>query len=329
MITLIRPSLQTRFLQLPPSCRQFHATVQPRFASTVLETTHTLIEGLHATGLSWGYVLPLTALTLRVAVVLPISIYTRRSHQKQLDLQPLLSAWAYQIRKDVMRKKRHLGPEAVDLDVKKMIRIKRRELYSRWGCGWWKNYLTFIQLPVWLAVMETIRGMCGMGKGLFGLILGGRGVGDKVVEEVSDAISRTAQDTLGMASTEGLASGVGLVKNIIPAPTIPLEPGFSTEGILWLTDLTAPDPLLLFPFMLSGAMFLNLMPSRRVAQSKTSRRLTNALRVVALAVGPLTLQMPSAMLLYWFSSSMFAFGQGILLDRFMPLKQPVKPCKNR
>jgi inner membrane protein COX18 len=234
-----------------------------------------------------------------------------------------------------MRKKKHLGPEIVERDIKKMVRIKRRELYSRWGCGWWKNYLTFVQLPIWLAFMETIRGMCGMGKGLFGLIMGGRVEGGNLVEGVtsvdspSAVLAGTAESSSGLISASGLTDEAGLGGTLIPAPIIPLEPGFTTEGILWLTDLTAPDPTLLLPFMLSGAMLLNLMPSRRVAQSTGTRRLTNALRVIALAVGPLTLQMPSAMLLYWCSSSMFAFGQGILMDKLMPLRRPVPPCNSK
>lgn len=50
------------------------------------------------------------------------------------------------------------------------------------------------------------------------------------------------------------------------------------------------------------------------------------MKAFALAIGPMTLQIPSAMLLYWISSSGLAFAQGVLLDIFSPIGNPVTPC---
>jgi len=50
------------------------------------------------------------------------------------------------------------------------------------------------------------------------------------------------------------------------------------------------------------------------------------MKLFALAIGPMTLQIPSAMLLYWISSSGMAFVQGVLLDIFSPIGNPVAPC---
>ena len=37
-----------------------------------------------------------------------------------------------------------------------------------------------------------------------------------------------------------------------------LVPGLSTEGVLWFADLTAPDPLLILPVLISASNLLNI-----------------------------------------------------------------------
>ncbi|KAI9697060.1 MAG: hypothetical protein M1836_005021 [Candelina mexicana] len=113
---------------------------------------------------------------------------------------------------------------------------------------------------------------------------------------------------------------------------IPVESTFATEGAFWFPDLLVPDPHLLLPFILSGTMFTNIWLNTRLQNDGTEpsvfkRRLTNSLKFVALIIGPATLQMPSAMLVYWISSSSFAMLQNLLLDWIVPLDKPVKPCK--
>ncbi|KAK6601189.1 hypothetical protein H4I95_08171 [Botrytis cinerea] len=105
-----------------------------------------------------------------------------------------------------------------------------------------------------------------------------------------------------------------------------LEPTFATEGALWFPNLLISDPMLILPFMLSGSILLNLTGQGK-PKSVFMKRLMNSLKVVALAIIPLTLQMPSAMLVYWTSSSLLAFGQAKMLDVFMPIRKPVVPCK--
>ncbi|KAI9730970.1 MAG: hypothetical protein M1818_008046 [Claussenomyces sp. TS43310] len=328
------------FLQLPSTVRNLHASRPAQFLSPLLDSTHTLFTTLHgSSALPWAAILPLTALSIRLLFTLPMTIYTRRSTQRQLDLQPLLLAWRHQVRRDIKRRLGHLGPEYAQREEEKALRRKRRELYGRWRCGYWKTWLPAVQLPVWLLVMETIRGMCGASKGILGLIWGSGEVAGKAamqsvappedapsgqLEDVDDAVNSVTDSAPALPSV--------LQDDAISASL--RESSFSTEGALWFTNLSAPDPHLLLPFMLSGAMLLNLMPARRktvpgTTQSAMARRLTNGLRVVALFAGPMTLQMPSAMLLYWISSSLLACLQGLVLDRLMPLRPPVPPCKPR
>jgi inner membrane protein COX18 len=199
-----------------------------------------------------------------------------------------------------MKEVGHLGPVVAERTLIKKMRKKRSEIYTRWDCGLWKSYLSFVQLPVWLVAIEAVRKMCGKEVGLLGMIFGSSAEGKDMPEALAGA-------TLGSGKEISLA----------------------TEGGLWFPDLLVPDPCLVLPFMLSGVIFANLFNSTTKTPSVGQRRLMNSMKMVALAIGPLTLQMPSAMLVYWISSSSFALGQALLLEKLMPVKPPVIPCKPR
>jgi inner membrane protein COX18 len=124
-----------------------------------------------------------------------------------------------------------------------------------------------------------------------------------------------------------MAARFGGDESAVVEMDIPIEQSFATEGALWFPDLLAADPQMVLPFMLSGAILLNL--SNSPGNSLWQRRLKRTLGIVGLAMGPLTLQFPSAMLIYWISSSMLAYMQAAVLDRVMPIKTPVMPCKPR
>ncbi|CAD6445384.1 d5a7673f-60c4-426a-98e2-a6876cffb5f7-CDS [Sclerotinia trifoliorum] len=302
--TLMRPSSSSKlpkaFSQLPPSFRSFHASPQPRSLDSVLIATHGVLEGLHSfTGLPWAYTLPLTALAIRTILILPIGINSRRAAQKQMDLMPLMNAWQHQFRKQSIQEVGHLGPDAANQFVKDKMKKKKKELYSRYSCGTWKHYLPFVQLPIWMVAVETIRKMCGAHDGLL-----------KWIESLF--ISTNANESV---ATTDLDLG-----------SLLLEPSFATEGALWFPNLLISDPMLILPFMLSGSILLNLSGQGR-PKTVFMRRLMNSLKIVALAIIPLTLQMPSAMLVYWTSSSLLAYGQAKILDVLMPIRKPAVPCK--
>ena len=308
--SVVRPSFSTKqqistlFLQLPPSCRTFHASPQPRFLDAAITSTHTLLEGLHSfTGLPWAYTLPLSALAIRTAFVLPFSIYSRRAAQKQATLTPLVMSWQHQLRKETMREVGHLGPGVAHSTLLKKTRKKRNEIYSRWGCGRWKMFLPIIQVPIWLTAIETIRKMCGTSTGLLGMIA---------------ATFTSGKDAAGLEDS-AIITGVET------------ELSFATEGALWFQDLLLPDPQMILPFMLSGTILLNLTHAapRGMKMSTFQRRLSNSLKIVGLVIGPLILHVPSAMLVYWISSSMLAYTQALVLDRVMPVKPPNVAPKTR
>ncbi|KAI9756916.1 MAG: hypothetical protein M1835_000690 [Candelina submexicana] len=253
---------RSRFNSTP---KLFHTTPRYQWIEPTLTATHTLLESLHnSTNLSWALTLPCSALCVRLVIILPISLYTRHVQQQQLRLQPLVHAWKHQISRTVLREAGHLGPAYCTTEIRRHLRAKRKELYRRYACGWWKNWLPLGQLPVFLVLIETVRAMCGTGKGLLAMaadsLAGGRDT------DALDKVGHTAGGTFGAS--------------------IPVESTFATEGALWFPDLLVPDPHLLLPFILSGTMFTNIWLNTRLQNDGTEpsvfqRRLTNSLNYAA------------------------------------------------
>ncbi|KAH7408056.1 60Kd inner membrane protein-domain-containing protein [Cadophora sp. MPI-SDFR-AT-0126] len=320
----ISPALKNLLL-LPPSCRitnstnfhsnfrSFHATPRPQsLLLTSIHLSHDALTSLHTfTGLPWCYSIPLFALLLRTTLILPLSIYARRSTVKQISLIPLIESWKHPLRHETMREVGHLGPNVAQSTLLKKIRRKRGEIYKRHGCGTWKNFLSMAQIPVFLSVMEALRKMCGSKQGILGLMLGG----NEVMEAGKGAMGADSRIT-----------GDGLLDTAI---NIPLETSLATEGALWFPNLLLADPHLVLPFALSGTILLNILGGRTpyAAMGLWRQRITRSLSLVALCIGPLMLNVPSALLIYWISSSGTAYLQGVLLNKFMPLPKPVLPCE--
>jgi inner membrane protein COX18 len=192
----------------------------------------------------------------------------------------------------------HLGPVVADSALLKKAKRKRKEIFRRFGCNEWKNYLPqVIQIPVWLTAIEALREMCGKQEGLLRMV------------------------------TKLFTSSYPLATPSIVERSLSVEQSFATEGALWFPNLMVADPQMILPFMLSGAILLNL--TKATGTTVWQKRLKRSLGVVALVLGPLTLQFPSALLIYWISSSMLAYVQDALLSRYMPVKPPVVPCKPR
>ena len=289
--------------------RSFHATTRYRSYDTYIEQISSAISGLHSvTGLPWILTLPLTALTVRLAWSAPLSAYSKRAANKQFALRPLVGAWGHAIKRKVMTESSALGPKRChDLVVKALFR-KRSEIYGRWGAQRWKLYLPFLQLPVFLMVMDSIRRLCGVRSGLMTWTI--------------DSVTSLWSDKQGEPLEQ------------IAQPLNSIEQSLSNEGALWFQNLLVPDPLLILPFVLSGTMFLTIYTGTKnvtttTTPSKLHRRYINIMKILALAVGPLTLQVPSAMLVYWISSFLLGMIQNTVFDKYKPrqLMPLVEPCK--
>jgi inner membrane protein COX18 len=188
------------------------------------------------------------------------------------------------------------GPNVTHKLYLQAMRAKRKEIYARLKIRTAPAYAPLLQLPVFLVAIEAIRKMCGTREGLLGLATKSMASGEE---------SAPASDPSALSS-------------------IPIEPSLAAEGALWFPDLLVPDPQLILPFTLSAALFLNVrlsqaqLASEGIEPTKWSTRLSRAMQLVALAVGPMTLSVPSAMLVYWVSSSASAMLIHVALWKAMP-----------
>ncbi|KAL8842800.1 MAG: hypothetical protein Q9205_007877 [Flavoplaca limonia] len=236
-------------------------------------------------------------------------------------------------------KKEKKGPKETHRLLSKMLMRKSNEIYARTGTQRWKSFFPYLQFPIWLTAIETLRRMSGAQEGLVGLLQKSVTWGEpddplfdrKPTKSMSFGEQAFEEENLQAAPDHA----DGLPSELLEPPVVPIEPSFATEGALWFPDLLAPDPQLILPFVLSISLLANITHVEQTArklntkQTAFRRRLGNAFKIVALAVGPLTLSMPSAIHVYWISSSVFALAYNALMSWYWPLVVGVKPCKER
>lgn len=166
----------------------------------------------------------------------------------------------------------------------------------------WKCNIVFLYFPFWLAFMETLRNMTGSHEGFLKLV---------------------STSLLG----GGKAPSVALEGMVVP-----VEPSFPVEGALWFPDLLAPDPYHALSIILCATEFATLnsgisafaAPHRVQEATDKAKRINKRFRIakvaLACAVAPATFQFPSALMLFWISSSLCKRGWGLLIHRLMPLR---------
>ena len=187
------------------------------------------------------------------------------------SISPILQAWSHILQRKVNEEHGSLGPEKAEKILKAELKIKKDKLYRIMNVSALKMYSPWLQFPVWLLLIETIRKMSGAPDGLLSLL----------AKPFSQSIDQDRDATLAAIDSK-----------------FPVEHSFSNEGALWFSNLLVPDPQLILPFILSGILFANIYRQTQVANasglavSKWSKRLSNSFKVVALAIGPLTLQVP-------------------------------------
>lgn len=303
----------------PLNARRFTATPRRPFLDECLVQTHTLISGIHdVTGLPWAASIPLTAFLVRIVVLTPINVYSRGLREKQWKLFSRFEESRIATEKKI---KQEHGKKSLS-ELQKIndaaVGPMRRRLIKQHRALVWPSYLALIQIPIWLAMMETIRRMTGAEDGM---------------------LSLTGKSLTALREKQN--PGPGTVDELIPT-----EPSLATEGMLWFDDLTIPDPSLILPFALSGIMFIifssrrgtlgfHSVPGSTIEHAyrafSWSERKDRILKVGALVAGPATLTFPSAMLLYWISSSLAAVIVGplprilFLWVRKAPGEDKVKP----
>lgn len=87
-------------------------------------------------------------------------------------------------------------------------------------------------------------------------------------------------------------------------------PSLQTGGLWWFQDLTISDSTYILPLAVTATMWGVLeLGAETGVQSSDLQWMRNVMRVMPLAVLPITVHFPSAVFMYWFSSNVFSLCQ--------------------
>ncbi|CAG8114961.1 unnamed protein product [Penicillium olsonii] len=293
--------------------RHFHPTRPTQSViETVLSGSTAVIHGVHtASFLPWAASIPLTAVLIRCFVGFPLQFYSRVRAQEEKLLQPLLSSWSAVYKEVAARQVK--GTKEQNVFAMKKLQERSKVLYGAWNISKLWRPLMFLQIPVFLAFMEGLRGMSGNSQGLAAWLISWGGSSDPA------------------AAAQTLSSR--------------LEPSFATEGALWFPDLLAGDPTGTLPALLTLSILSNVMSGWKVKTFKeisdlpkivmykemTFRGLRIFVQVLACQVGIMSFvnQLPTALLLYWITSTNLATLQTWILDKKVFTQAKRQPFQRR
>uniref|UniRef100_G3WFP3 OXA1L mitochondrial inner membrane protein n=1 Tax=Sarcophilus harrisii TaxID=9305 RepID=G3WFP3_SARHA len=92
-------------------------------------------------------------------------------------------------------------------------------------------------------------------------------------------------------------------------------PSMQNGGLLWFQDLTVADPTYALPLIVTASMWAILELGAETGVNNASlRMMKNFFRVLPLVVLPFTINFPTAVFTYWFSSNLFSLVQVAFLQ---------------
>ena len=271
------------------------------------------MEYMHDTlHLPWLWVIPLSALTIRILLYHPITLSTRLALQRRLAISPLISAYKPSMRQQARILARQNPEKNMQQHHKALMKGVTDELKVRYACGLGRTFFgPMVQFPVFLGVSWTIRDMLGMeGGGLKALICTMLGYDKDTASSISTS---TSAGTIAQAA----AAATGTT-------TTQALPTMTTEGLPWALDLTTADPTGTLSYLVSAIMLSQtLLGMRSLPSGARSNTLSRILIVFSLMIGPLMASAPAGILYYWACSSGLALGVNAWLDWRYPLRRVV------
>ncbi|KAJ4354733.1 hypothetical protein N0V95_003575 [Ascochyta clinopodiicola] len=328
-----------------PPARCFHASAprQDPVLDAILYLPHEMMTLIH-TQVPWYAAIPASAFLLRGALVTSFGTWARSLMARYIGLQPLRQALARQKRDEITRQGNFRTPQEAVVRIKQEVKQEVTKLDSRWKVtlkgqiGW-----TLIQIPIFFTMAEVIRKMCGARDGLLALSTSVfRSKAEADTTEAAGALAATdaveptdAFPALDVHSTTDAIRAtdtvaVSNVDNLAAITTNPFfEPSLANEGMLWFQDLVLPDPTGALPFIVSGLMFSNIYFTKNtVTNEKTwPNYIRRVLLGVSLLIGPLCQGLPSALMLYWASSTSSVMIWNAWLDWKYPAPRDFTACK--
>ncbi|OOF97018.1 hypothetical protein ASPCADRAFT_514062 [Aspergillus carbonarius ITEM 5010] len=297
---LSHPARKTAAFQ---QVRHFHPTRPAPLINEALQLSSAFLHSVHdITHLPWALSIPLSALIVRMSVAMPLQIYTKIQALREREAIPLILTWHRHIKRDIFPDKTPPTPAQRQAVMREFL-AKRRNVHRRLRIPRFWKPMNFVQLPIWISIMESLRAMSGNAGGLVPWLL------SLIRPETAD-----------------------------PATTLAIEPSLATEGALWFPDLLAGDPTGMLPLALSLSILLNVhlgwktkplknmaeLPKVEMYKQLTFRGLRFFIQVLALNVGlsSYVSEMPTALMIYWITSTNIATMQTFILDRILV---PAKP----
>lgn len=286
------------------STRSFHAsTPKGVVLDSIIPLTYGIFQEVHSfTGLPWGLTIPLVCLLAKTLISLPLQIVSSKTVQKQRDISPLLHTWQNKHRYDVLREEaktgRRMGEKAANAQILLQVKENRNKIYKKHRIYPVLQYLPVLQLPIWLCFMDTLRCMCGY-------------------------------------ESRFLAPAEAFVKN---------EPGFGTGGILWFQDLLVFDDYLSIStgmamlYIINGPESIKKWKDRIEGNTTNTKELTYGRRVLKnslmlyammIPVVAYVANIPGALMLYWFSGTLFTIIQRPLIDKMIGMKPAPQPAERK
>lgn len=313
-------------------------------ANGLLRSSEWLITNIHqVTGTPWFISIPLAALVVSACIRAPLTLYSHRMACKRAKLGPLIQAQTAMIGLGLRKKAVSNLRERVA-----SLMAKRTKALMQTFAGSERTSLVggLVTLPVFVSNLEVIRRMCGGPRGLLGRLAFGTSAEDAT--HTGNAAPE-AVEAVRAATTSAIDSGdvIASASRDVAFP-IPIEPTFATEGCLWFPNLLESDPVHILPFAVSAMLIANMIPDSSAArrelfglapvvgdrratllgQTSKRRAFQRTMLVLALAIGPITMDMPAALHLYWFTSAGFSLMVSKGIKRAVPIpKNTIKPCQ--
>ena len=285
--------------------RKYNSTAQQAL-DIALYLPHELFQTIHSLGFSWATTLPIVALLIRACIYIPVfGIPSQKLSQRIAEVVPLKQGWtnATQIgmQRDTSKDKLKNMKQNLRLTHAR-VKSRHQEVDRDFSTGYLAGLRPLLQFPIFYTFAETIRRMAGIRSSLLGMI----------VEKMPN--TKEGEGNVGTMTEAGAPSDFYL------------EPSMASEGALWFETLAAADPTHNLSFILSATTFGHVWWSSREATSLRSKVVRRLMLFGAVLIVPITLNLPSAVLLFWLSSTCGAILQRTVLTSMYPIPKPIIKC---
>ncbi|XXG96325.1 SNAP receptor [Hypoxylon texense] len=283
----------------------------------------------------WFLLIPLLAAGINVVFRLPFDIYNQKIHQRRSKLGPILQAWSMRVTRDV--KNEGVPPLLWKKEATKRFGRAKSRIFRGLGLQDWKTYGGFLGLPFWLIGIECVRQLCGGPRGIIGSATAGRPESAPIAPSIQEATEAAPAEIVSAPASHVSTVDPSTVSAVAEHAKYLPDPSIALEGCLWFPDLSVADPYHILPFALSAVLVANslpktsagkrqlfgLNPERSAVQTAAPAwrlRLNRAAMLLGGVIGPLTMDLPAALHLYWLCSAVTRSVTNRALSYFMPVK---------